>query len=87
MGISIWQLLIVLGIVVLLFGTKKLRNIGGDLGGAIRGFKKSMSEDDKKEEQEEESDVIEAKTEEPIQASKTEKASKPEETPRDKSHS
>lgn len=46
MGISIWQLLIVLGIVVLLFGTKKLRNIGSDLGGAIRGFKKSMSDDD-----------------------------------------
>lgn len=48
MGISIWQLLIVLGIVILLFGTKKLRNIGGDLGGAIRGFKKSMNEDDPK---------------------------------------
>lgn len=45
MGISIWQLLIVLGIVVLLFGTKKLRNIGSDLGGAIRGFKKSMGEE------------------------------------------
>ncbi len=48
MGISIWQLLIVLGIVILLFGTKKLRNIGTDLGGAIRGFKKSMTEDDGK---------------------------------------
>ena len=47
MGISIWQLLIVLGIVVLLFGTKKLRNIGSDLGGAIRGFKKSMGDEDK----------------------------------------
>ncbi len=46
MGISIWQLLIVLGIVILLFGTKKLRNIGTDLGGAIRGFKKSMNDDD-----------------------------------------
>lgn len=48
MGISIWQLLIVLGIVILLFGTKKLRNIGTDLGGAIRGFKKSMSDEDSK---------------------------------------
>ncbi|MBE0485363.1 Sec-independent protein translocase subunit TatA [Marinobacter sp.] len=48
MGISIWQLLIVLGIVILLFGTKKLRNIGTDLGGAIRGFKKSMSDDEQK---------------------------------------
>ncbi|WP_336365810.1 Sec-independent protein translocase subunit TatA [Marinobacter sp. C2H3] len=46
MGISIWQLLIVLGIVVLLFGTKKLRNIGSDLGGAIRGFKKSMNDEE-----------------------------------------
>ncbi len=50
MGISIWQLLIVLGIVILLFGTKKLRNIGSDLGGAIRGFKKSMNDDDSKSE-------------------------------------
>lgn len=48
MGISIWQLLIVLGIVILLFGTKKLRNIGSDLGGAIRGFKKSMNDEDTK---------------------------------------
>ncbi|PCM44525.1 Sec-independent protein translocase subunit TatA [Marinobacter sp. ANT_B65] len=48
MGISIWQLLIVLGIVILLFGTKKLRNIGTDLGGAIRGFKKSMNDEDSK---------------------------------------
>lgn len=45
-GISIWQLLIILVIVVLLFGTKKLRNIGTDLGGAIKTFKKSMKEDE-----------------------------------------
>lgn len=44
MGISIWQLLIVLLIIVLLFGTKKLRNIGGDLGSAIKNFKRSMGE-------------------------------------------
>ena len=43
-GISIWQLLIVLAIIVLIFGTKKLRNIGGDIGGAIKNFKKSMKE-------------------------------------------
>ncbi len=42
MAPSIWQLLIVLVIVLLLFGTKRLRNIGGDLGGAIRGFRSSM---------------------------------------------
>lgn len=38
-GISIWQLLIIALIVVLLFGTKKLRSLGGDLGGAVKGFK------------------------------------------------
>ena len=43
-GISIWQLLIILVIVVLLFGTKKLRNMGGDLGSAIKNFKDSMRE-------------------------------------------
>ncbi len=48
-GISIWQLLIIAVIVVLLFGTNKLRNLGSDLGSSIRGFKKAMSdEDDKK---------------------------------------
>ena len=45
-GISIWQLLIVLVIVLLLFGTKKLRNIGSDLGGAVKGFKDSVAKDD-----------------------------------------
>ncbi len=44
-NISIWQLLIVLGIIILIFGTKKLRNIGSDLGGAVKGFKKAMNED------------------------------------------
>ena len=42
MGISIWQLLIVLLIVVLLFGTKKLSSIGKDMGGAVKGFRDSM---------------------------------------------
>jgi sec-independent protein translocase protein TatA len=46
-GISPWQLLIVLAIVVVLFGTKKLRGLGGDLGGAIKGFKKAVSEEEK----------------------------------------
>lgn len=44
MGISIWQLLIILAIIVLLFGTKKLKNIGGDLGGAVKGFKNAVKE-------------------------------------------
>lgn len=49
-GISVWQLLIVLAIVIMLFGTKRLRNLGGDLGSAIKGFKKSMQDDDDKSE-------------------------------------
>ncbi|GAB3002406.1 Sec-independent protein translocase subunit TatA [Psychrosphaera aestuarii] len=44
-GISIWQLLIILAIVVLLFGTKRLKNIGTDLGSAIKGFKKSVNDE------------------------------------------
>ena len=43
-GISPWSLLLILLIVIMLFGTKRLKNIGGDLGGAIKSFKKSMSE-------------------------------------------
>lgn len=41
-GISIWQLLIVLIIIILLFGTKKLKSLGGDLGSAVKGFKSSL---------------------------------------------
>lgn len=50
-GISIWQLLILLVIVVLLFGTKKLRNIGGDLGGAVKGFKNAMKDGEAEQDQ------------------------------------
>ncbi|WP_097462160.1 Sec-independent protein translocase subunit TatA [Mangrovitalea sediminis] len=46
-GISIWQLLIILAIVVMLFGTRKLRNIGSDLGGAVKGFKEAMGTEGK----------------------------------------
>lgn len=45
-SLSIWHWLIVLLVVVLVFGTKKLRNIGGDLGGAVKGFKEGMKADD-----------------------------------------
>ncbi|MEE2891957.1 MAG: twin-arginine translocase TatA/TatE family subunit [Pseudomonadota bacterium] len=45
-GISLPQLLIILVIVLLLFGTSRLRNLGSDLGGAIRGFRSSMGEDE-----------------------------------------
>ena len=44
--ISITKLLVVAALVVLLFGTKKLRTLGGDLGAAIKGFKKAMNDDD-----------------------------------------
>jgi sec-independent protein translocase protein TatA len=45
-SLSIWHWLIVLLVVVLIFGTKKLRNIGQDLGGAVKGFKEGMRSDD-----------------------------------------
>lgn len=45
-GISIWQLLILLVIVVLLFGTKRLRNMGGDLGSALKGFRSAMKDEE-----------------------------------------
>ena len=64
MGISIWQLVIILVIVLLLFGTKKLRNIGGDLGGAIRSFRGAVKDGEKKPEDE---------IEEPSQIAKEEK--------------
>jgi sec-independent protein translocase protein TatA len=46
-GINIWSLLIILVIVLLLFGTKRLKNLGGDLGGAIKGFKNALGDADK----------------------------------------
>ena len=48
-GISIWQLAIVLLIVVLIFGTKRLKSIGSDLGSAIKGFKGAMDDESKNE--------------------------------------
>jgi sec-independent protein translocase protein TatA len=53
-GISIWQLLIIALIIVLLFGTKKLRSLGTDLGGALKGFKKAIKDDDAESEESEE---------------------------------
>ena len=55
MGISIWQLVIILVIVLLLFGTKRLKNLGSDLGGAVKGFKSAVKDEEKKDD----SDVIE----------------------------
>ena len=50
MGPSIWQLVIVLVIIVLIFGTKKLRNMGSDLGGAMKSFKSAINEKDEERE-------------------------------------
>ena len=64
MGISIWQLVIVLGIVILLFGTKKLRNLGGDIGSAVKGFKSAIKESggtEKDQIEEKENDTVDAK--------------------------
>mgnify|MGYP000586443944 CR=1 FL=1 len=65
-GIGIWQLLIILLIVFMLFGTKKLRNLGSDLGGALKGFKTAMkdNEDEAESESEEEpAEVVAEKAE------------------------
>ncbi len=74
-GVSLWQLAIVLGIVILLFGTKKLRNIGGDLGSAVKGFKKAMNDgvlpdEDKKLEAKKDAEFVEGANEQT--AAKTE---------------
>jgi sec-independent protein translocase protein TatA len=77
-GIGIWQLLIVLLIVVMLFGTKKLRNIGSDLGGALKGFKTAMGDEDKDKDKDKDSDqnqLSEAAEDETVDA-KAEKVEK-----------
>ena len=53
-GISVWQLLIILAIIVLIFGPKRLKNLGSDLGNSIKGFRKAIKEEDKDKEKEEE---------------------------------
>lgn len=58
-GIGIWQLLIILLIVVMLFGTKRLKNLGSDLGGALKGFKTAIKEDDE-DQTDEQSDATDA---------------------------
>ncbi|WP_304640111.1 twin-arginine translocase TatA/TatE family subunit [Pseudomonas sp.] len=62
-GISVWQLLIVLLIVVLLFGTKRLKSIGGDLGEAIKGFRKSVNDDEKPSVQQKTGDTLDVQPE------------------------
>ncbi len=50
-GISVWQLLIILVIVLAIFGTKRLRSLGSDLGGAVKGFRSAMTEAEETTEQ------------------------------------
>ncbi len=59
-GMSPWSLVLILVIVLLLFGTKKLRNLGSDLGGAMKGFKKAMSDEEKQAEEAEDAKKVEA---------------------------
>lgn len=69
-GISIWSLLLILVIVLLLFGTKKLRNVGGDLGGAIKGFKDAVKEGESAEDKDKsQAQIQENKEEEQTQKS------------------
>ncbi len=75
MGFSIWQILIILLIVILLFGTKKLRNMGGDLGAAVKGFKEGIKDDDDKKDNEEAAN-LEQKQGETIEGEVTHKEEK-----------
>jgi sec-independent protein translocase protein TatA len=52
--IGIWELLLILAIVILIFGTKKMRNLGGDLGAALRNFKSAVKEGDQDSERKQE---------------------------------
>jgi len=63
-GISMWQLLIILVIVILIFGTKRLKTLGGDLGGALKSFRKAMDDKDGQEEKKIESSNQDATFEE-----------------------
>ncbi len=67
-GISMWQLLILLLIVVLVFGTKRLRNMGSDLGAAVKGFRKGMDDESGDKEEKLEPDQIAANEESSVPA-------------------
>ncbi|MFT5132415.1 MAG: sec-independent protein translocase protein TatA [Gammaproteobacteria bacterium] len=73
MSFGIWEMVIVLLIVALLFGTKKLRNIGGDLGSALKGFRSALKDDDtdkvsQQPESGNEKQVIDGEIEEPSES-------------------
>ena len=67
-GISIWQLLIILALVIMIFGTKKLKSLGTDLGSAVKGFRASVT--DKSEDKDGE-DNAQAAKEDPVQRSES----------------
>lgn len=79
-GISIWQLLIILVIVLLLFGTKRLKNIGSDLGSAVKGFRGAMKDGEKKAEEQQAAEKLEQ-----ADAGETNAESKVEEKEKEKS--
>jgi sec-independent protein translocase protein TatA len=70
---SIWHWLVVLAIVVVIFGTKKLRNMGGDLGGAIKNFKEAMKGEEEKKTEEEAKKIESKVVEGEVTAKRTEK--------------
>ncbi|MFQ5756166.1 MAG: twin-arginine translocase TatA/TatE family subunit [Acidiferrobacterales bacterium] len=70
-GIGIWQLVIILVIVILVFGAKKIRTLGGDLGMAIKNFKSAVKEGDEAEE--EEAKQVEHKSEKVVDSDVTSK--------------
>jgi sec-independent protein translocase protein TatA len=75
-GISIWQLVVIAVIIVLLFGTKKLRNLGSDLGSSIKGFKKEITDMNEEDRNESKNDVLKENfnTEASVQVDVKEKA-------------
>lgn len=56
-GISFWQIAIIVIVVAVLFGGKRLRNLGGDLGASLKGFKKAMKDEDKNSIEHKDSDI------------------------------
>ncbi len=70
-GISIWQLLIIAAIVILLFGTKKLRTLGSDLGSAVKGFKNAIGDEDKTKEEDTQSSLADNSVEKNTKAETT----------------
>lgn len=70
MGFGITELIIILAIALLFFGGKRLRNLGGDLGDAIKGFKKSMKDESAEEKSRKTEDIIEVKSEKEEDTSK-----------------